>query len=304
MKDEYLWDCTGEPDPDIARLENTLGRVRFDRPAPQMPARVRHLRLWSLGLAAAACLALTAGVWWFRQPPANAIWKIGSGENARALAVGEWLTTDAASSLRLSAWRIGHVDLQPNSRLRLKTTRKTEQRLELAQGKIDAFITAPPRLFFVETPSAVAADLGCAYSLEVDADGNGFLHVTYGWVELADHGRTSLVPSDAQCRTRKGLGPGTPHFPDATGTLRAALEKLDFEHGGAAALGTVLAEARQRDSLTLWNLLARVSGEDRAQVYQRLAALVAPPKGVTREAVLRLEAGALDEWKDELKRHW
>ena len=33
---------------------------------------------------------------------------------------------------------------------------------------MSARIWAPPRLFYVNTPSAVAEDLGCAYTLEVD----------------------------------------------------------------------------------------------------------------------------------------
>ena len=32
--------------------------------------------------------------------------------------------------------------------------------LALARGKMEAFIWAPPRQFFVDTPSAVAVDLG------------------------------------------------------------------------------------------------------------------------------------------------
>jgi hypothetical protein len=40
-------------------------------------------------------------------------------------------------------------------------------------------IWAPPRLFFVDTPSAVAADLGCSYTLEVKDDGAGVLRVVH-----------------------------------------------------------------------------------------------------------------------------
>ena len=74
-------------------------------------------------------------------------------------------------------------------------------------------IWAPPRLFFVDTPAGVAADLGCAYTLEVDDHGDGLLHVTSGWVALQLKDRESMVPAGASCATRPGVGPGTPFFP-------------------------------------------------------------------------------------------
>lgn len=37
MKDDYLWDGTGEPDDEVERLEGLLGRYRSTRPAPELP---------------------------------------------------------------------------------------------------------------------------------------------------------------------------------------------------------------------------------------------------------------------------
>ena len=48
--------------------------------------------------------------------------------------------------------------------------------------------------------------------------------------------------------------------------------------------------------MTLWHLLSRVNEENRGRVYDRLVALAAPPKGVTREGALRLDPAMLDTW--------
>src|SRR5207237_1509760 len=85
--------------------------------------------------------------------------------------------------------------------------------------------------------------------------------------------------------------------------------KVDSDHDSSGqthttSLKTVLANSRVRDTLTLWNLLPRVSGEDRALVYDRLAALVPPPAGVTREGVLKLNQQMLDAWKEQLEYRW
>jgi hypothetical protein len=219
--------------------------------------------------------------------------------------VGGWLETDAASRARLRVADIGQVDVDPNSRVRLLETRVTEHRLELERGRISARIWAPPRLFFVNTPSAVAADLGCAYTLEVDGRGRSLLRVTSGFVALETEGRESVVPKGAACVTQPGTGPGTPFFEDASEALVEALAKFDFESGGAAALDVVLREARPRDSLTLWHLLPRTpSGGERERVYERLAAFSPPPEGVTREGALALDRKMLDDWKDLMEDDW
>jgi hypothetical protein len=237
--------------------------------------------------------------------------RIGSslvGDKAK-LGVGQWLETDTNSRAQINVSDIGQVEIDPNTRVRLVETKPTEHRLELAEGRLSARISAPPKLFFVDTPSGVAEDLGCAYSLEVDKAGNSLLRVTMGWVSLQLKDRESVVPAGAACATKPGIGPGTPYFEDASETFRAALARVDFDHdslirGNMTPLEIVLSSARVRDTLTLWNLLPRVSGADRSLVYDRLAKLVPPPPGVTREGILKLNQQMLDAWKEQLEFRW
>ena len=223
--------------------------------------------------------------------------------NNGQLAVGEWLETDGNSRAQIAVSSIGNVEIDENTRVRLLETHDTEHRLELARGKMSARIWAPPRLFFVDTPSAVAADLGCAYTLEVDDRGASLLRVTLGWVALELKDRESMVPAGAACETRPGVGPGTPYFEDASPAFREALEKIDFEND-AAALTSLLDQARLRDTLTLWHLLARVDGNDRVRVYEKMTAFVPPPPGVTREGVLQLDQQMLESWRHALESSW
>jgi hypothetical protein len=166
-----------------------------------------------------------------------------------------------------------------------------------------AMIWAPPGRFFVETPSAVAVDLGCRYTLEVEADGAGTLRVDAGWVGIEHDGVVSLVPAGAVADTRKGRGPGTPHYEDAPLSFSEALDQVDFGDAGHArrgALDTVLAEARERDAFSLWHLLTRTEGDDRARVFERLASLVPPPAGVSLEGITRGDRAMLEAWWDRL----
>lgn len=288
------------------------------------PARVSA---WQMKAAAAVlCLLSAWGVWLIYSNRGDAIltvdgkpaWrvkrldgapKVGAERisNNGELAVGEWLETDGNSRAQIAVSSIGSVDIDENTRVRLLETQPTEHRLELARGKMSAHIWAPPRLFFVNTPSAVAADLGCAYTLEVDDQGSSLLRVTSGWVALELQNRESIVPSGAACETRPSLGPGTPYFEDCAAGFKDALKKVDFDPDVAArsaALKEMLSQARTRDTLTLWHLLTRVEGEDRARVYDKMAALFPPPAGVTREGVLALNQQMLDAWREAMETTW
>jgi hypothetical protein len=221
------------------------------------------------------------------------------------LAVGEWLETDNASKAQIKVAEIGYVDIDPNSRVRLVQTTETEHRINLAQGKLSAFIVAPPRLFVVDTPSATAVDLGCAYTLEVDEHGASLLHVTSGWVSLVLHGYEAIIPAGAMCATRKGVGVGTPYFADAPAAFKAALTKLDFDPNAAIpeTVNILLVQARVEDTLTLWHLLGRKYKEEtatiRGRVFDRLVELAPPPSGVTRSGVIKGDRKMLDQWWDE-----
>ena len=70
MNDDYLWDRSGEPDPEVERLERVLGKYRYqDKPlSPALRSRLSERRGGWLRLAAvaAAILIALAGLWIFK----------------------------------------------------------------------------------------------------------------------------------------------------------------------------------------------------------------------------------------------
>lgn len=208
----------------------------------------------------------------------------------------EWIETDARSRVVVKVGAIGTVEVEPNTRVRVVTDRAREHRFALAHGEIRASISAPPKLFFVDTAAGTAVDLGCEYSLSTDEDGTGVLRVTRGWVSFQWKGLESLVPAGASCRTRAQGGPGIPYFDDAPDSFKRAADRLDVE--------AMLKQARGSDTLTLWHLLSRVGLADRGRVFDRMAALKPIPAGVSRDSVMKLDPETLRRWKDELAWTW
>jgi hypothetical protein len=313
---DYLWDGKGEPDPEVERLERALAPLRYQpRPLPLATTEPRR-RPRPLGgglatLAAAASLVIAVVGAWRASAPGWGVLRLAGaprvGETVVAdrgrLGVGDWLTTDAASQAQLEIGLIGEVVVDPGSRIGLVDAGRRDHRLTMPKGVMHARIWAPPGKFFVETPSAVAVDMGCAYTLVVEEDGSGLLEVESGWVGFDYKGRESFIPQGAHCRTRPGVGPGTPYYHAASERLKQALLELDFGSDPSLRLHSllvVLAEARRDDAVTLWHLLARADEAGRGKVYDRMAELVPPPAGVSRERVLRSDRQALDAWWDEL----
>ncbi len=290
--------------------------ISIEAALPQhRPHEPQSLRRWRLAFAALAVLVVGGATYWALARRTERRWEVVRTQGAPAVdarpvrgpasvGTGEWIETDSSSSATIKVGDIGSVEVAPNTRLRVVTARPGEHRLALARGQILAKISAPPRLFFVDTASGTAVDLGCEYSLNTDEDGSGLLQVTRGWVSFQWQGLESLVPAGASCRTRPRTGPGVPCFDDAPEDLKKALESFATEKSESAALDMILSEARVRDTLTLWHLLSRVNLHDRERIYDRIAALTPVPAGMSRENVLKLDPDALTRWKDELAWTW
>jgi hypothetical protein len=304
MNDDYLWDRSGPPDPEIERLEKALAPLRYRHRAGLFEARHRPSRRWALA-AAAAVIAGAAGLTMRTPLPAATAWQVDSlhgqasvGSRRAAVAMslrtGQTVRTGNDTEITFRADEFGTMLIGPDSELRAATDR----RIELERGLLHAYIWAPPRQFVVDTPSARAVDLGCQYTIQVDANGDGLLRVSLGWVAFQYGGEEAFIPQGAACVTRKRRGPGIPFYEDASEPLRRSLAA--FEEGDTAALGGILEAARASDGITLWHLLTRVPERDRGRVFDRFAQLVALPKEVRRDAVLRRDAHAIDLCWDAL----
>jgi hypothetical protein len=333
LSEDYLWDKSGRPDPEIEHLEICLSSFRLqpsefawnqktvsDRSrndASNWPSLGK--RIWLPAVLTAAVLAVVtasltvyARFHWRPGEPWNVNALSGSPQldgshigNHADLSVGQILVTDANASARIRVANLGVVDVEPNSRVRLITTNGKRHRIALDFGTISAHMWAPPFSLAIDTPSATLFDLGCAFTLHVEQNGRGMVNVTSGWVEFQTASRNVVVPAGAEAITRPELGPGTPYFSNAAPAFKAAVAEFDSypddQSIRATALQFIVEGARARDALTLLSLLNQVSRPQRALVLDRLASFVPIPATYTREDVLDLQEDALGAYWDALR---
>jgi len=312
MSGDYLWNPSSEPDTEIVALEDALRVYRFQPGALRAPAaRKPWIRI---GATAAVVLMVGAASWVTWRATRPEPWSVeaiaglplvkdGRGNVTRTLRAGAQVETDARSVARVAVGRIGIVDLEPGSLMDVVRDDEGQHRLSLRRGTLNARIWARPRFFVVETRSALAVDLGCAYTLRVDSTGSGILAVSYGEVELSGSGRVSLLVAGVAA-SMDSTGPGIPYPVASSIGFQGAVQRADNGTLDAASLDVLLREATAQGTITLWHLLPRTDVRERAALYGRLVQFAPSPKGVARMDVLRLEPVALNAWKEALRPMW
>ncbi|MBM3986321.1 MAG: FecR domain-containing protein, partial [Planctomycetes bacterium] len=230
-RDEYLWDKSGPPDPEVAALESELARQRWSGrlPAAPLPARAPRAA-WRPALAASlAAAALFGGALWAwsrggsahvapaqylaqAEAPVYRAEALAGALSASEFRDGERLVTDATTRARVEVGDIGSLVVEPDSVVRVERpgpalAADAEHLLWLERGAVTASIFAAPRLFQLGTPGGLAVDLGCVYTARVQDDGTTSLSVVAGQVSFEAEQRRVTVPSGASTVSRPGRGP-------------------------------------------------------------------------------------------------
>jgi len=296
------------PDQANAAFEESLARVgaslrhRGSLPDPSRPSLRGILALSALTLAIAAAaiffLRPTGQAWDVRVIAGSPT--IDGRPGASQLREAQWLATAAGERATLTVPSIGTVTVEPDSRVRLVRSRQKQQQMELSRGTLHATITAPPRLFVVDTPAARATDMGCIYTLRVEPDGTTLLSVAVGWVELSGKQGVTRVSAGLECRTSADGVVALPRA-KASSLPEAQLAAFDPARTDAGEFDALLASCGQPDGITLWHILQRVPEPRRAAVLDRLAALHPAPPDAPRDKALALDRTALEAWWNQLR---
>jgi FecR protein len=315
--DDYLWDKTGAPDPDVQRLEVLLSPFAHDDRAfgPQ-----RRRRRMALAIAAvAAVLLTTALVMWSLDHPNQLKLVNTTAKNALLLQGSTVVTTGCAEELVLEDG-LSEITVAPGSVVHVDRLKQELTQLRLERGSLHAFVSAEAkaRFFQVQTPATNCVDLGCMYTLDVDAAGNAHVAVEMGRVAFEDGGREVVVPAGATCAATRQHGAGTPRHNDTPLPVVKFLAGFDAERGpdGAAqrlrlarrVLGLLAGAEAEKHSLIVWHFL-----QDPAPAVSTVAArwLVAncarhKPSGfvVPKAPGERVSARDRKSWRAKLEEFW
>ncbi|MCU0755455.1 MAG: hypothetical protein MUE46_10090 [Xanthomonadales bacterium] len=295
-----------ETETEILRLQATLRPLRHQtRPLPERCFPPRRRPRWGLALAAAVLVAVigpSAGAAWRFSWPEGAAWSgtimtADGASTAVQLEPGREFQVPGTHHAEFAIARLGSLQLDPGTTLRLIETRSGQHRAELLQGRLHARVWAPPGVFGVQLGQTRALDLGCVFTLSRDAAGHARLEVQSGWVLLSGP-HESLVPAGAQADIDPVRGPGTPYRHVAAPALRTALARIDALQGGVAPSGpevaAVLDAASDADALSLVALLSRYPTLAAGPLLPRTERALPQAAAVDRERLRRGDPSALN----------
>jgi len=314
MSDDYLFDRSGASDPEVERLETLLARYRY---APQPLAAVevqRARRVDTIQWAVAAAVLLIGGVLFIRSvfmiPDADSRsvrFYVDGVAGVESVRTGDTLKTGAEERARVEITSMGHVDVAPNSRVRIVASFEDKPELFLERGSVHAKILAQPRTFQIGTPAGRSIDLGCEYSLDVNARGESELRVTTGQVAFEFDGREIYVPAHARCTSAPHRGPSTPVLDSSSQAFHDALAAVEFDKNPSpSAIAKLLDAAEREDSLSLWHLFdsPKTAPALRDASYAKLAKGFPLPDGVDAKSVLGGDRVARERWLETMKPAW
>jgi len=206
------------------------------------------------------------------------------------------IQNDENSSVTFSIPKIGRIFIDASTNI----SRTNNDQIKLEKGQIKKFEGDATDVLTVITPLAKFTELykGSAFKLSVGDDDMSKLIVESGWVIVTVKEFDSYVPKNFSCLVMRGKY-AIPYPVDTTPQLISLFE--NYSGANDPSVGTILALATKKESLSLWHLLQLVSNEDRFLVFDKLNELVSPPNGVTKTGIQGLNKDMLLKWRQEIE---
>ena len=229
--------------------------------------------------------------------------RIGSStaEKIGELSENDIIETDAISRIEIHLPDAGTISLEPNSKIQ----RLPANKIQLISGILSANKNGASKLLTLVVPGAEIKDyfLGGQFSLAVNEDNITTLNVYDGWTTIVKNDLETLLLPNHTCRIIPDSGVGLPYLNTSTGIFVEAINNYCFTNpNNEEALISVLTKAELNNSVTLWNLMKRVTRKQRDMViYTMFGLLGDPPFGVTDEGLRTLNSEMMTKLIEEIE---
>lgn len=318
----YLWDGSGSADPLALRLEKALRPLAHRGRWEEVTSRMMRRSLRPLAIAASVSIISALVLWAVMagrtSGPSHTgtTWRVASigpgvkldqPESIKRTFTSRRLETTADASATLACGAATSVTVQGGSVVRIIDADPQWPWLEVERGSLTVHVGAADRPVGIETMDRhVDIKPGAIAMLSADAMAGGLVTMKSGECEVKRGDDSVRVPETYGCSVG---GPTTVTMPirfDASKELTGALATLESMLGSkatgkarAAAIYRVLERARPEDGATLWNLLPRLSPDERLLISEHLVKAQGDAKlSPDIKAIVDLDPAALDAlWK-------
>ena len=188
---------------ELMNVDSALAALAADWAPEQKSTRPAKPARWLTNsprwLAAAACISLLLGAWWWQESH-RAFATVGKAAGVVELADGASVRGETydinAGSVALITARGARIVIEAPAEFRFESA----QRLHMKRGRLAADVPPAAKGFTVITPSGDAVDLGTRFGVDVPSSGAAEVHVFQGEViakASGAHANQSLRGGDA-----------------------------------------------------------------------------------------------------------
>lgn len=211
------------------------------------------------------------------------------------------LETNSITRLQVNIPDVGNLFLDPETKIqRLKSND-----VRLLKGTITAMKDGAKKFLSIEVLGAEIKDyfLGGQSKVTLVDQKTSFLEVTDGWVALNNDNLESLVLPNHFCMITADSGVGLPYRNGSSKEFVEAINDYCFTRpNNEEALISILTKADVTNSVTLWNLIKRVTRKQREMVIYTIFGLLGePPSGVTDDGLKTLDSAMLKKLLEEIE---
>lgn len=241
----------------------------------------------------------------------NSPWKIKAAEgnyliNGKLDKTGLWhknssLYTKDNSNVVVNVPNTCKLEVQPNTFLILTKAKSNDNRIKLEYGSVKVFNSVLLPHFAIELKNSIIHYKGGSFSVTAKKNNDVKIFVEFGIIEIEQHGKSYFVDEGYVCEIRNNNRVGTPYRINASDSLKAEIEKFDYQQGGDASVDKIIKLSQPNDALTLLSLIPNTSVTYRGILFQKIANYFPPPSNVTYEGIIKLNSKMLESWWHEIE---
>jgi hypothetical protein len=213
----------------------------------------------------------------------------------------EIVETNSITRLEIQIPDLGSVFVDPDS----KIERMGVSKIRLLRGSILAMKDGAKDFLSIEVPGAEIKDyfLGGQLKLSLTDPKVSILEVIDGWTSIKKDNLETLVLSKHFCKIIADSGVGLPYHSASSKEFVEAVNDYGFKNPGSEeTLISVLTRAEVSNSVTLWNLMKRVTRKQRDMVVYTIIGLLGDqPQGITDDGLKTLDSQMLQKLIEEIE---
>jgi hypothetical protein len=212
------------------------------------------------------------------------------------------LETNSVTRLEIRIPKLGIIFLEPDSKIeRLRSSNK----IQLLKGSISVSKDGAEERLSIEVPGAEIKDyyLGGQLKVTVSDPAASLLEVIDGWESVTKDNVETLVLSNHFCQIKADSGVGLPYHNLSSKEFVEAINNYCFtSKGSEEALISILTKADVSNTVTLWNLMPRVTRKQRDMVIYTIWGLLGnQPQGVTDDGLRALNPEMMQKLIEEIE---